>query len=162
MGEWTDDRTGGQADLWATSSPPSFSSALPSVSPEGRQVAFWQHLWASGTDLGAILEASWSIMGGIGCVGGVMGVLWRGFWTSWRILCAKRFFLIFFDFFFKEISFAEYSGPMKHMKKPSKSVKVKGYDGTNFILRFTWKGLWEDEDNGKESEKTLDFKIYFN
>ncbi len=47
------------------------------------------------------------------------------------------------------------------MKKPKNQVKVKEYDGTNFILRFTWKGLWEDEDTGKESEKTLDFKIDF-
>jgi hypothetical protein len=64
--------------------------------------------------------------------------------------------------------FIDYSKPkgyrgkvMIDMKKPSKSVKVKEYDVTNFILRFTWKGLWEDEDTGKESEKTLDFKINF-
>jgi serine/threonine protein kinase len=56
----------------------------------------------------------------------------------------------------------EYSGKvMIDVKKPGKNVKVKEYDGTNFILRFTWKGLWEDEDTGKESEKTLDFKIDF-
>jgi len=56
-----------------------------------------------------------------------------------------------------------YSGKiMIDMKKPSKSVKVKEYDGTNFILRFTWKGLWEDEDTGKETTKTLDFKINLN
>ena len=47
------------------------------------------------------------------------------------------------------------------MKNPNKQVKVKEYDGNNFVLRFTWKGLWEDEDTGKESTKTLDFKIDF-
>ena len=45
--------------------------------------------------------------------------------------------------------------------KPDKSVKVKEYDGNKFILRFTWKGLWEDEDTGKETTKTLEFKIKF-
>ena len=56
----------------------------------------------------------------------------------------------------------EYSGKnMIDMKNPSKQVKVKEYDGTNFILRFTWKGPWVNEDTGKESEKTLDFKINF-
>lgn len=70
-----------------------------------------------------------------------------------------------------------YSGKvMIELKKPNKNkelepapalakqVKVKLYGkegGTNFILRFTWQGLWEDEDTGKESEKTLDFKINF-
>ena len=55
-----------------------------------------------------------------------------------------------------------YSGKvMIDMKKPDKSVKVKEYDGTNFVLRFTWQGAFEDEDTGKESEKTLDFKINF-
>ena len=55
-----------------------------------------------------------------------------------------------------------YSGEvMIDMKKPSKNVKVKEYDGNDFILRFVWKGLWEDEDTGKESEKTIDFKINF-
>lgn len=56
----------------------------------------------------------------------------------------------------------EYSGKiMIDMKNPNKQVKVKEYDGTNFILRFTWKGPWVNEDTGKESEKTLDFKINF-
>jgi len=66
------------------------------------------------------------------------------------------------------LMFIHYSKPKEYrgkimidMKKPSKSVKVKEYDGNNFILRFTWKGLWEDEDTGKESTKTLDFKIKF-
>lgn len=55
-----------------------------------------------------------------------------------------------------------YSGKvMIDMKKPSKQVKVKEYDGTNFILRFTWKGPWTNEATGKEGEKTLDFKIDF-
>ena len=39
--------------------------------------------------------------------------------------------------------------------------KVKEYDGNDFILRFTWKGPWTDEDTGKESETKLDFKINF-
>ena len=43
----------------------------------------------------------------------------------------------------------------------AKQVDIKEYDGNNFILRFTWKGLWEDEDTGKASTKTLDFKIKF-
>ena len=55
-----------------------------------------------------------------------------------------------------------YSGKvMVDMKKPKNQVKFKEYDGNNFILRFTWKGLWEDEDTGKETTKTLDFKIKF-
>ena len=55
-----------------------------------------------------------------------------------------------------------YSGKiMIDMKKPKNQVKVKEYDGNNFILRFTWKGPWVNEDTGKESEKTLDFKIKF-
>ena len=43
----------------------------------------------------------------------------------------------------------------------AKQVDIKEYDGNNFVLRFTWKGLWEDEDTGKETTKTLDFKIKF-
>jgi hypothetical protein len=43
----------------------------------------------------------------------------------------------------------------------AKQVDIKESDGNNFILRFTWKGLWEDENTGKESTKTLDFKIKF-
>ena len=55
-----------------------------------------------------------------------------------------------------------YSGKiMIDMKTSKNQVKVKEYDGNNFILRFIWKGLWEDEDTGKESTKTLDFKIKF-
>ena len=50
---------------------------------------------------------------------------------------------------------------MIDIKKPIKSVKVKESDGNNFILRFTWKGPWVNEDTGKESTKTLDFKIKF-
>lgn len=57
---------------------------------------------------------------------------------------------------------SEYRGYIKiDIAKPDKSVKVKEYDGNNFVLRFTWQGLWEDEDTGKESTKTLDFKINF-
>jgi len=56
----------------------------------------------------------------------------------------------------------DYRGYIKiDIKDPDKSVKVKEYDGNNFVLRFTWKGLWEDEDTGKETTKTLDFKIKF-
>ena len=56
----------------------------------------------------------------------------------------------------------DYKGYIKiELKKPDKSVKVKEYDGNNFVLRFTWKGPWEDEDTGKETAKTLDFKIKF-
>tara|TARA_B100000902_G_scaffold333904_1_gene332703 strand:- start:270 stop:1763 length:1494 start_codon:yes stop_codon:yes gene_type:complete len=69
----------------------------------------------------------------------------------------------------------EYSGKvMIELKKPpnknkelepapalAKQVDIKEYDGNNFILRFTWQGLFEDEDTGKESIKTLDFKIKF-
>jgi len=55
-----------------------------------------------------------------------------------------------------------YSGKiMIDIAKPDKSVKVKEYDGTNFILRFTWQGLWEDEDTGKVGKKKIDFKINF-
>ena len=55
-----------------------------------------------------------------------------------------------------------YSGKvMIDMKKPSNQVKVKEYNGNDFILKFIWKGLWEDEDTGKASTKTLDFKINF-
>jgi len=43
----------------------------------------------------------------------------------------------------------------------AKHVDIKESDGNNFILRFTWKGPWVNEDTGKESEKTLDFKIKF-
>jgi len=67
-----------------------------------------------------------------------------------------------------KLMFIHYSKPKEYrgkimidMKNPGKSVKVKEYDGNNFVLRFTWKGPWEDEDTGKESEKTLDFKINF-
>ena len=69
----------------------------------------------------------------------------------------------------------DYRGYIKiDLKKPSnknkelepapalaKQVDIKEYDGNNFILRFTWKGIWEDEDTGKETTKTLDFKIKF-
>ena len=55
-----------------------------------------------------------------------------------------------------------YSGKvMIDMKKPSNQVKVKEYNGNDFVLKFTWKGPWEDEDTGKETTKTLDFKILF-
>jgi hypothetical protein len=43
----------------------------------------------------------------------------------------------------------------------AKQVDIKEYDGNNFILRFNWKGPFEDEDTGKETTKTLDFKIKF-
>lgn len=57
---------------------------------------------------------------------------------------------------------SDYRGYIKiDIAKPDKSVKVKEYDGTNFILRFTWQGLWEDEDTGKVGKKTIDFKIKF-
>ena len=57
---------------------------------------------------------------------------------------------------------SDYRGYIKiDLIKPDKSVKVKEYDGTNFILRFTWQGLWEDEDTGKVGKKTIDFKIKF-
>jgi len=56
----------------------------------------------------------------------------------------------------------DYRGYIKiDIAKHDKSVKVKEYDGTNFILRFTWQGLWEDEDTGKVGKKTIDFKIKF-
>ena len=56
----------------------------------------------------------------------------------------------------------EYRGKiMIDMKKPSNQVKVKEYNGNDFVLKFTWKGPWEDEDTGKETTKTLDFKIKF-
>ena len=55
-----------------------------------------------------------------------------------------------------------YSGKvMIDMKKPSNQVKVKEYNGNDFVLRFTWKGPWVNEDTGKESTNTLDFKIDF-
>jgi hypothetical protein len=55
-----------------------------------------------------------------------------------------------------------YSGKvMVNMEKPSEQVSKIEYDGTDHILRFTWTGLWEDEDTGKESKKTLQFKIDF-
>jgi len=57
---------------------------------------------------------------------------------------------------------SDYRGYIKiDLIKPDKSVKVKEYDGTNFILRFTWQGLWEDEDTGKVGKKKIDFKINF-
>ena len=66
------------------------------------------------------------------------------------------------------LMFIHYSNPkvysgkiMIDMKKPKNQVKVKEYDGNDFVLRFKWKGPWEDEDTGKESTKTLDFKIDF-
>ena len=55
-----------------------------------------------------------------------------------------------------------YSGKiMIDIKKPSNQVKVKEYNGNDFILKFTWKGPWQDEDTGLETTKTLDFKIDF-
>ena len=63
---------------------------------------------------------------------------------------------------FIDYSKPDYRGYIKiDIAKPDKSVKVKEYDGNDYILRFTWKGLWEDEDTGKETTKTLDFKIKF-
>lgn len=76
---------------------------------------------------------------------------------------------------FIDYSKPDYRGYIKiELKKPpnknkelepapalAKQVNIKEYDGNNFVLRFTWKGLWEDEDTGKESIKTLDFKIKF-
>lgn len=66
------------------------------------------------------------------------------------------------------LMFIHYSNPkvysgkiMIDMKKPKNQVKVKEYNGNDFVLRFTWKGPWEDEDTGKESTKKLDFKIDF-
>ena len=50
---------------------------------------------------------------------------------------------------------------MINMKNPSEQVSKIEYNGTNHVLRFKWQGLWEDEDTGKESQKTLDFKIEF-
>ena len=44
---------------------------------------------------------------------------------------------------------------------PAKQVKVKEYSGDDNILKFTWKGPWQDEDTGLETTKTLDFKIDF-
>ena len=43
----------------------------------------------------------------------------------------------------------------------AKQVDIKEYDGNNFVLRFNWQGPFEDEDTGKSSTKTLDFKINF-
>ena len=51
---------------------------------------------------------------------------------------------------------------MINMKKPSEQVSKIEYNDTNHVLKFKWRGLWEDEDTGKESKKTLDFKIEFN
>ena len=51
---------------------------------------------------------------------------------------------------------------MIDMENPSEQVNVKKYSqGEPSILRFEWTGVWEDEDTGKESQKTLDFKIEF-
>tara|TARA_B100000963_G_C22551948_1_gene637204 strand:+ start:292 stop:1008 length:717 start_codon:yes stop_codon:yes gene_type:complete len=65
--------------------------------------------------------------------------------------------------------FIHYGKPGKYtgrimidMTNPSEQVNVKKYSQSNpSILRFEWQGLWEDEDTGKESQKTLDFKIEF-
>lgn len=66
------------------------------------------------------------------------------------------------------LMFIDYSKPKEYrgkimidMKKPKNQVEVKEYDGNDFVLRFTWKGPWEDEDTGKETTKSLDFKINF-
>lgn len=50
---------------------------------------------------------------------------------------------------------------MVNMEKPSEQVSKIGYDGGNKILSFKWRGLWSDEDSGKESNKTLLMKIVF-
>jgi len=50
---------------------------------------------------------------------------------------------------------------MINMEKPSEQVSKIEYNDTNHLLKFKWCGLWEDEDTGKESKKTLDFKIEF-
>jgi hypothetical protein len=55
-----------------------------------------------------------------------------------------------------------YSGKvMVSMKNPSEQVSKIGYNGTDHVLSFQWQGPWEDEDTGKESKKTLQFKIDF-
>ena len=55
-----------------------------------------------------------------------------------------------------------YSGKvMVNMKKPSEQVSKIGYDGSDHVLSFEWKGPWEDEDTFKETMKTLQFKIEF-
>ena len=66
------------------------------------------------------------------------------------------------------LMFITYSKPSKYngrvmvsMKNPSENVSKINYNGDKNILSFQWKGLWEDEDTGKESKKTLDFKIEF-
>ena len=64
--------------------------------------------------------------------------------------------------------FIHYGKPGKYtgrimidMTNPSEQVSKIEYNDTNHVLKFKWKGLWENEDTGKESQKILDFKIEF-
>ena len=50
---------------------------------------------------------------------------------------------------------------MVSMINPSSSVSNVLMHSRSTTVTFTWKGPWTDEDTGKESKKTLNFKISF-
>ena len=66
-------------------------------------MAFWDHLWASWGDLGAILGVSWGVLGGLGggwrrhgsILGAILGVLERLVRETLLFAC---FFQIVFKF----------------------------------------------------------------
>lgn len=65
------------------------------------------------------------------------------------------------------LMFINYSKPnysgrvMVSMINPSSSVSNVLMHSRSTTVKFAWKGPWTDEDTGKESKKTLNFKISF-